>query len=68
MKSLLLAYRQQLTEAAEFMQAKGETVSPGIVQAMKIIAEAMGITDWHWVSNDSPEPDEGELPSERPRI
>ena len=65
MRSLLLAYRQQLTEAAEFMQAKGETVSPGIVQAMKIIAEAMGITDWHWVSNDSPEPDEGEPPSEK---
>ena len=68
MKSLLLAYRQQLVEAAEFMQAKGERVSPGIVQAMKIITEAMGITDWHWVNNDSPEPEEGELSGDLPQI
>jgi len=68
MKSLLLAYRQQLTEAAEFMQEKGERVSPGIVQAMEIIAEAMGITDWHWVSNDSPEPEEGQPSGDQPQI
>jgi hypothetical protein len=53
MRSLLLAYRQQLLEAAEFIQEKGERVSPGIVQAMKIIAEAIGITDWHWAIDAS---------------
>ena len=67
MRSLLLAYRQQLLEAAEFMQEKGERVSPGIVQAMKIIAEAMGITDWHWVSNDSPGADEAEPANGQPQ-
>jgi len=67
LKSLLLAYRQQLIEAAEFMQAKGETVSPGILQAMKIIAEAMGMKDWHWVNTPSSEPNEGKSSSDQSR-
>jgi hypothetical protein len=50
MRSLLLAYRQQLIEAGEFMQEKGETVSPSIIQAISIISEAMG----HWVRKGSP--------------
>ena len=63
MRSLLLAYRQQLIEAAEFMQEKGETVSPIILQSINIISEVMGMTDWHWVRNSSP--DEEEPPSEK---
>jgi hypothetical protein len=65
MRSLLLAYRQQLIEAAEFMQEKGETVSPIILQSINIISEVMGMTDWHWVRNSSP--DEEEPPSEKPQ-
>ena len=42
MRSLLLAYRQQLIEAAEFMRAKGETVSPSILQAIDVISDVMG--------------------------
>jgi hypothetical protein len=68
MRSLLLAYRQQLLEAAEFMREKDEAVSPIILQAIKIISEVMGMTDWHWVSNDSPEPEEGQLSGDQPQI
>lgn len=46
-RSLLLAYRQQLIEAADFMHEKGETVSPSIIQAIEIISKIMGFTDWH---------------------
>jgi hypothetical protein len=53
MRSLLLAYRQQLIEAADFMFEKGETVSPNIIQAIDMISKIMGFTDWHWVSNGS---------------
>jgi hypothetical protein len=60
MRSLLLAYRQQLIEAADFMQEKGETVSSIILQAIDIISKAMGITDWHWVPHPPAEPAEGE--------
>lgn len=60
MRSLLLAYRQQLIEAAEFMREKGETVSPSIIQAINIISKVTGITEWHWVGNSSPESDEAE--------
>jgi hypothetical protein len=63
MRSLLLAYRQQLIEAADFMQETGETVSSSILQAIDIISNVTGITDWHWVRNSSP--DEEELPSEK---
>lgn len=52
MKTLLLAYRQQLVEAAEFMEEKGETVPPNIVQAINIIAKTMGIAGWHWLSSN----------------
>jgi hypothetical protein len=58
-RSLLLAYRQQLVEAAEFMEEKGETVSSSIVEAINIIAKATGIAGWHWLNNLPPEPDEG---------
>lgn len=58
MKSLLLAYRQQLVEAAGFMEEKGETVPQNIVQAINIIAKAMGIEGWHWLSNRSPKGEE----------
>jgi hypothetical protein len=68
MRSLLLAYRQQLIEAAEFMQEKGETVSPIIVQAIKIISEVMGMTDWHWVRNSSPDDEEPPSPQSQTSI
>jgi len=54
MRSLLLAYRQQLIEAAEFMRAKGETVSPSILQAIDVISDVMG----HWVRKGSPDEEE----------
>ena len=54
MRSLLQAYRQQLTEAAEFMREKGETVSPSILQAIDIISEVMA----HWVRKGSPDEEE----------
>ncbi len=46
MRTLLLDYRQQLVEAAEFMRAKGEAVSPGIRQAIAHIDDILGL---HWV-------------------
>ncbi|MGZ9221091.1 MAG: hypothetical protein ACXW4Q_03205 [Anaerolineales bacterium] len=67
LRSLLLAYRQQLIEAAEFMREKGETVSPIILQAIKIISEVMGLTDWHWVPHPPSEPDEGAASSDQPQ-
>jgi len=57
-RSLLQAYRQQLIEAREFMHEKGETVSPSILQAINIISEVIGMTDWHWVRKGSPDEDE----------
>jgi len=46
---LLLAYRQQLIEAAEFLHAKGEAVPIIIIQAITYISDILGYTDWHWV-------------------
>ena len=46
MRTLLLDYRQQLVETAEFMKAKGEAVSPGIRQAIAHIDDILGM---HWV-------------------
>jgi hypothetical protein len=42
MRSLLLAYHQQLIEAAEFMQAKGEAVPPNIEDAIAHIKNMFG--------------------------
>ncbi|HET9587837.1 MAG TPA: hypothetical protein VFO91_03515 [Anaerolineales bacterium] len=69
MRSLLLAYRQQLIEAVDFMNEKGETVSPSILKAIDIISKVMGFTDWHWVGDTSPEskPDMGEARNVQPQ-
>ena len=66
MRSLLLAYRQQLIEAADFMQETGETVSSSILQAIDIISKVLGIADWHWVSKGPLEPDEGAPSGDQP--
>lgn len=42
MRSLLLAYQQQLLEAAEFMRAKGEAVPPNIEEAIAHINNMFG--------------------------
>ncbi len=42
MRSLLLAYHQQLLEAAEFMRAKGEAVPPNIEEAIAHINNMFG--------------------------
>jgi hypothetical protein len=42
LKSLLLAYHQQLMEAAEFMRAKGEAVPPNIEEAIAHIKNMFG--------------------------
>jgi hypothetical protein len=42
MRSLLLAYQQQLLEAAEFMHAKGEAVPPNIEEAIAHINNMFG--------------------------
>ncbi len=42
MRSLLLAYHQQLLEAAEFMRAKGEAVPPHIEEAVAHINNMFG--------------------------
>ncbi len=41
-RSLLLAYHQQLLEAAEFMRAKGEAVPPNIEEAVAYINNMFG--------------------------
>src|SRR6266496_1961261 len=47
MKTLLLEYRKQLTEAVEFMKARNETVPPKIEEAINHINDQSG---WqHWV-------------------
>jgi hypothetical protein len=46
MRTLLLDYRQQLIEVAEFMRTNGEAVSPTIKQAINNIDSALGM---HWV-------------------
>ena len=45
-RSLLLEYRQQLIEAAEFMKAKGEAIPLNIQQAITHIDSILGL---HWV-------------------
>jgi hypothetical protein len=42
MRALLLAYHQQLLEAAEFMRAKGEAVPPNIEEAIAHINNMFG--------------------------
>jgi hypothetical protein len=42
MRSLLLAYHQQLLEAAEFMRAKGEAIPPNIEEAVAHINNMFG--------------------------
>jgi hypothetical protein len=42
MRSLLLAYHQQLMETAEFMRAKGEAVPPHIDEAIDHINNMFG--------------------------
>ena len=42
MRALLLAYHQQLQEAAEFMRARGEAVSPNIEEAVAHINNMFG--------------------------
>ncbi len=42
MRTLLLAYQQQLLEAAEFMRAKGEAVPPNIEEAIAHINNMFG--------------------------
>jgi hypothetical protein len=42
MRALLLAYHQQLMEAAEFMRAKGEAVPPNIEEAIAHINNMFG--------------------------
>ena len=42
LKALLLAYHQQLMEAAEFMRAKGEAVPPNIEEAIAHIKNMFG--------------------------
>ena len=42
MRLLLLAYHQQLLEAAEFMRAKGEAVPPNIEEAIAHINNMFG--------------------------
>ncbi|MFT3893537.1 MAG: hypothetical protein QM730_18060 [Anaerolineales bacterium] len=46
MRNLLLDYRQQLVETAEFMKANGEAVSPVLSQAIAHIDDILGL---HWV-------------------
>jgi pyridoxal biosynthesis lyase PdxS len=42
MRLLLLAYQQQLLEAAEFMRAKGEAIPPNIEEAIAHINNMFG--------------------------
>ncbi len=42
MRSLLMEYRNQLTEAVQFMNAKGEPIPPVIEEAIKHINQQMG--------------------------
>ena len=42
LRALLLAYHQQLLEAAEFMRAKGEAVPPHIEDAIAHINNMFG--------------------------
>ena len=46
MRALLLEYRKELTEAVQFMNAKGETVPPVIEEAIKYINAQMGFKHW----------------------
>lgn len=46
MRALLLEYRKELTEAVQFMTAKGETVPPVIEEAIKYINAQMGFKHW----------------------
>ena len=66
MRALLMAYRQQLTEAADFIREKGGVVPDEIVQALNMIAAVTGMRDWHWVPHPASEPVEAESPDEQP--
>jgi hypothetical protein len=45
-RTLLLEYRKQLTEAVEFMKAKNEAVPQNIEEAIKHIDNQMGLVHW----------------------
>lgn len=49
MRTLLLEYRKELTEAVQFMKAKDEPVPPIIEEAIKYIDTQMGFK--HWAGN-----------------
>jgi hypothetical protein len=51
MRALLLEYRKELTEAVQFMNAKGETVPPVIEEAIKYINTQMGFNLKHWAGS-----------------
>jgi len=54
-RRLIIEYRQQLIEAAEFIHAKGEAVPFRIVQAIEYISEILGFKDWHWIGKVKPD-------------
>jgi hypothetical protein len=66
MRDLLVAYRQQLLNAAEFLQAKGEPVPLTIVKAIEYIYELLGYKGWHWVGKVRQEPKEEPPKKESP--
>lgn len=48
-RMLLVEYRQQLRNAAEFLQAKGEVVPDVIIRAIEHIYKILGYDNWHWI-------------------
>jgi len=55
MRYLLMDYRNQLTEAVQFMRAKGETPPPSIIEAINYINNQMGFR--HWAGSSQPQPE-----------
>jgi hypothetical protein len=51
-RDILVAYRQQLMNAAEFLQAKGEPIPQIIIKAIEFIYELLGYKGWHWVGKN----------------
>jgi hypothetical protein len=50
-RSLLMAYRQQLIEAAEFLKAKEKPAPSVIINAIQNINDILGYKGWHWVGS-----------------
>jgi hypothetical protein len=69
MKFLLDQYRSQLIQTAEFMRARGKKVPEVVVEAIKCLNTALGISGWNWsgpVDPDNkcpPSDDKGQVPS-----